>query len=134
MSSAPGAPAPEGSTSGGPAPAPPAPGTGVDTGETVELAAVPAQEQPAQEAGKLEGEERGSGLKEQVAALKGHAAGLKEQAAGLKEQAGTLKTRSSGLKEGASGAVVRDDRPEVAVGGAFAGGLVLAMILRRLRS
>jgi len=107
----------------------------------VELAAVPAQEQPAQEAGKLEGEERGSGLKEQVAALKGHAAGLKghaaglkEQAAGLKEQAGTLKTRSSGLKEGASGAVVRDDRPEVAVGGAFAGGLVLAMILRRLRS
>jgi hypothetical protein len=32
----------------------------------------------------------------------------------------------------ARAAALADDRPEVAVGAAFAGGLVLAMILRRL--
>jgi len=34
----------------------------------------------------------------------------------------------------AGGLSVRDRRPEVAVGAAFAGGLLLAMLLRRVRS
>jgi hypothetical protein len=40
---------------------------------------------------------------------------------------------SFGTGAGASGVSAADDKPELAVGAAFAGGLVAAIILKRLR-
>ena len=43
-------------------------------------------------------------------------------------------TSSFGTNAGAAGVTPADDKPELVVGAAFAGGLVAALILKRLRS
>ena len=51
---------------------------------------------------------------------------------GVIEQAGAVN--GSGPNHGDSGTAAADRRPEIAVGAAFAGGFLLALLLRRIRS
>jgi hypothetical protein len=53
-------------------------------------------------------------------------------AADTPSNAGSVSSFGTGA--GASGVAPADDKPELVVGAAFAGGLVAALILKRLRS